>query len=470
MLRKLIEVGTGLCPQCGRTIPMKLQEREDGAVWFDKFCPDCGPSEVRAYSSAAEYAAHRQVVAPALIPNAFAGDATKPCPEGCGFCSRHEQHLCMPIVEVTSRCNMACPICLNSSGGNSPDMTLAEFNHILDKLLEAEDQIDLLNISGGEPLLHPRILPIVDAALAREGVVKVSISTNGLLLLENPLLLRELKKRDVVLSLQFDGFNEEVNKKMRGRELNVFHRRLFKVLTMSDMNCSITFTLAGEWNATELNSAFELLFTHDNIVSMMIQPMAFTGRGSNLRGETSRLDIAATLKQIDSYGAPFVASRDFAPLPCSHPLCFSLAYFLKLDSGRFVPLNKIIDARTLLQQAANKVVFGLNADEHGELKDMVYQLWAESSDEADEVLTTLKRLLKNYTEPKTQCSCKCFNPRQAFNLMEREIKSVYIHAFMDRDTFDLVRVRRCCQAYALPDGRLIPCCVRNNVNAEGVGR
>jgi 7,8-dihydro-6-hydroxymethylpterin dimethyltransferase len=41
------------------------------------------------------------------------------------------------------------------------------------------------------------------------------------------------------------------------------------------------------------------------------------------------------------------------------------------------------------------------------------------------------------------------------------VKSIFIHAFQDADTFDLARVRRCCNAYAQPDGKLIPACVHN---------
>ncbi len=462
-----LEIGTGLCPACGRTVPMKLVRRGDGAVWFEKFCPECGPSEARAYSDAVQWAAARRVVGPALIPDAFAGDAARPCPEGCGFCARHEQHLCMPIVEITSRCNLGCPICLNDSGGEAPDMTAGEFSTVLDRLIEAEGQVDILNFSGGEPLLHPELIALVDMALARPGIVKVSVSTNGLKLLEDMALAAELKKRDVVIALQFDGFDPEADRRMRGAELGRKRRRILEMLQLRNMTASLTFTLAGGWNDPQLHEAFRLLFECDNLVSLMIQPLAFTGRAAGV-AEVERLDVAAALRRIDEYGAPYAKAADFAPLPCSHPLCFALAYYLKLDSGRFVPLNKIVDARTLLNQAANKVVFGLNPEEHGELKNMVYELWAESTGEADEVLATLKRLLKNYSEADTGCGC--FNPRRAFNLMEREIKSVYIHAFMDRHNFDLARARRCCQAYALADGRLIPCCVRNNTVTEGVGR
>ena len=56
-------------------------------------------------------------------------------------------------------------------------------------LIAAERQIDVLNFSGGEPLLHPELLGLVDEALRRPEIVRVSISTNGLALLRRPELL-----------------------------------------------------------------------------------------------------------------------------------------------------------------------------------------------------------------------------------------------------------------------------------------
>jgi uncharacterized radical SAM superfamily Fe-S cluster-containing enzyme len=464
MKSEFIESSYGLCPDCGQILTMKLFCRDED-VFADKFCAKCQTHSTALISGSAEdYFNRREVVKPALIPNAFAGDNTKPCPQGCGFCSRHEQHLCMPIVEITHRCNMRCPICLNSSGINDvPDMTITEFSFVIDKLIETEEQIDILNISGGEPLLHPELLSMIDLALAEEKIVRVSISTNGLALLEHPKIVKELKKRDVVISLQFDGFDDSANTKMRGREMAVSRHKILALLRSHNLYMSLVFTLC-EWNSQALESTLKILQDYDNVLSLMIQPLSFTGRAADLQTQRITMDIALTL--LDRFGAPIVKSADFAALPCSHPACFSLAYYLKLAPGRLIPLNRLIDEKTLLSNAANKVVFGLNASEHEELKDLVYRIWAENSNEADEICAVLKRLLKNYQA--SDCACKCFNPRRAFNLMEREIKSIYIHAFMDRGNFELSRVRRCCQTYAQGDGRFIPCCVRNNVQGAGL--
>ena len=45
------------------------------------------------------------------------------------------------------------------------------------------------------------------------------------------------------------------------------------------------------------------------------------------------------------------------------------------------------------------------------------------------------------------------------------VKSVFVHHFMDRLTFDLARVVKCCNHYLARDGRLLPACVRNNIPA-----
>jgi uncharacterized radical SAM superfamily Fe-S cluster-containing enzyme len=148
-------------------------------------------------------------------------------------------------------------------------------------------------------------------------------------------------------------------------------------------------------------------------------------------------------------------------MPCSHPLCFSLAFYLMLEDGRAVSVIQLADARTRMDAMANRMFFGLAESEHERLKAMIYDLWsgpAGAVPEGEAVLATLRGLLR---EISTGCSCGGFNARRSFTLMERRVKSIFIHAFQDADTFDLARVRRCCQAYPQPDGSLRPACVHN---------
>jgi 7,8-dihydro-6-hydroxymethylpterin dimethyltransferase len=466
MSMKTLGMTTSVCGDCRQLVPAKVIT-EGSKVYFDKFCPDHGRQRVLVYGDAAQYLRSQRFVKPAWVPLEFSGRADAPCPDGCGMCDRHEQHLCMPIVEITSRCDMDCPVCLADAGRNW-DMTLDDFRRMLDGLVRAERQIDILTLSGGEPLIHPRLLDFVDEVAARAEVVRTSISTNGLALLRHPELLDALARRNVVISLQFDGFDDDAYVTLRGRPLREQKQRILDLLARSGAAASLTVTLAGGVNDGQLGPVLEYFFSHRHIVSLMIQPMAFAGRAEDMQGRDDRLTIPDVIRLLAATGK--VAAEDFSPLPCSHPLCFSLAYYLMLDGGGMVPVNRLVQADGLMDSLSNRTVFGLDEDEHQRLKDMVYELWsgpAGAAPDAQAVMDTLRGIL-------AEMSCACFDARKAFETAERRIKSVFIHAFQDADTFDLARVRRCCNAYPQPDGRLLPACSHNvltrNAAAAGGGR
>jgi 7,8-dihydro-6-hydroxymethylpterin dimethyltransferase len=444
-----------VCVICRKVAPAKLVAK-DGRIYLRRLCSEHGESEHLVHSDMGNYLSALRYVKPAWAPLAFSGNSHLPCPEGCGFCSRHEQHLCMPIIEITSRCNLDCPVCLVDAG-KSRDMTLEQFEILLDRLIEAERQIDVLNISGGEPFCHPRFLDFIDLALKRKEIVRVSVSTNGLALLENDLLLSRLADRNVLISLQFDGFDDSVYKVLRGKPLIDQKMRILDNLAERNISTSLTVTAAGNINDDQFPEILKLFFSRDHIVSLMVQPLAFSGRAASFAGRASRLTIPDIIRLLAASGHPAVEAADFIPLPCSHPLCFSLAFYLADQSGKFVSVNRLFQLDRYLDALSNRIIFGLDTEEQERLKEIVYDLWSGPAGNAPDgagVLKTIRALLR-------ELPCGCFNPRQTFSLMERRIKSIFIHAFQDCETFDLARVRRCCNAYPQPDGRLMPACAHN---------
>jgi hypothetical protein len=143
-----------------------------------------------------------------------------------------------------------------------------------------------------------------------------------------------------------------------------------------------------------------------------------------------------------------------------------------LDGGGMVSLNRLVEAPQWLDSLANRTVFGLDETEHARMRDMINDIWSRTADGviplhgpqsapaalcpcvSTRVMKTLRGILDEMTSRR-------FDPRQAFSITERRIKSIFIHAFQDVETFDLARVRRCCNGYAQPDGRLVPACVHN---------
>ena len=454
---EVFEITQSLCPTCRKLVPARV-EFEDDAIFMRKFCTDHGESRAMIRRNVDEYLRTLRYVKPAQIPDSFAGDETKPCPEGCGSCSRHEQHLCMPIIEITSRCNMSCPICIANAGAPW-DMALEEFSKILDSLLAAERQVDVLNLSGGEPLLHPDLLAIVDQALSRDEIVRVSISTNGRCLLDDADLLKSLTERNVVVSLQFDGFDDDAYQTLRGEPLADEKRRILDLLQAADAAASLTMTLAGGVNEAQLDEAVNCLMERDHLLSLMIQPLAFAGRGEAMSDSAQRLGIPDVVSLLGKTSNPAIKSEDFVPLPCSHPLCFSLAFYLRLDDGGIASIAEMLDAPNLLDAIANRTVFGLDEQEFDRLREMIYEMWSGpvgAAPDGQAVMSTLSGIMRELS-----CNTGCFDPRRAFGQAERRIKSIFIHAFQDAETFDLARVRRCCNAYPQADGKLIPACVHN---------
>jgi uncharacterized radical SAM superfamily Fe-S cluster-containing enzyme len=447
----------GTCPVCGRLSPVR-QTASDGQVRQRSFCPDHGEHERTIHSDTTRFLAEEHFVKPAWIPREHGGEAALSCPDGCGHCERHEQHLCMPFIEITDRCDLACPICIaDAAGPTGHDVDEATFGYMLDRLLAAEGQVDILNLSGGEPLLHPRLLALVDAAIARPEIVRVSIATNGLTLLERPELVRELAARRVTISLQCDGLDDTVTRRLRGRPLADAKRRILDLLGESGCSTSLVMTAARGINDDRFRELVDLLFTRNHIVSLMIQPLAHAGRAAALPRGDDPLDVAACIRLLGACGHPALGEDAFVPLPCSHPRCFSLAFFLMAADGTPVPVARLVEAERLLDTVANRTVFGLDPDEFRTMQSLLYDLWSGPLGQAPDVRSALDAV-RGLLRRVSSCS---FDARSVFAASERAVKSIFVHGFQDRHTFDLARLRRCCNAYVQPDGRLMPACAHN---------
>ncbi|MHC4661092.1 MAG: radical SAM protein [Planctomycetota bacterium] len=444
-----------VCSKCGALVPAKVVSKDD-EVSLLKFCKLHGAEKGLIWNGVEDYIEAHRYVKPAWVPEKSYGYSEKPCPEGCGFCGRHEQHLCTPIIEITSRCNLSCPVCLVDAGGPW-DMSLEEFRTVLDRMIVAEKFVHVLNLSGGEPFCHPEIESFLSEAVSRNEIVRVSVSTNGLALLENPRLAGMLKEKNVVVSLQFDGFDDSIYKTFRGRMLLDEKLRILDLLAEYDIATTLTMTVAAGVNDDQFPAMLENLFSRPHVMSMMIQPICFAGRAADLKGTAGRLAIPDIIRALGNAGHASVSSEDFMPLPCSHPLCFALSFYLVLDDGKAVPVKSLVQADKYIDALKNQAFFGLHEDEHERMKELVYDLWSGPAGNAPDsrgVLSTLHNLLQKIESSTT-------DPKEIFCSAERKVKSIFIHAFQDEETFDLARLRRCCNAYPQANGRFIPACANN---------
>ncbi len=449
-----------ICPECRRKLPARIFVADDG-VWMHKECAEHGPFRTRIHGDAAAYRQLGRFHRRASVPRMFATKA-QGCPESCGLCPEHEQHVCLPIIEITDHCNWSCPICLVRNPGRR-HLTPAEVAAMLDRLIAAEGQIDVVNLSGGEPTLNPHFRAIVEACLARREILRVSVSTNGSILARDPALVRFLAERKVIVSLQFDGGDDAAYLSLRGRPLAEEKRRLIDLCGECDASMSLTATVVRGVNDAAVGAVADALFAHPHILSAMFQPAAYAGAAARLGRPADAVTIPDVITALGGAGGGLVGPDDFSPLPCSHPACFSLAFYLQVEPGRFRSIKQLVDAERYLDLIRNRAIFGTDTESFATLTDAVYDLWsgpAALSPDSERALQAVRRLLAAVT------GGGGYSPRKALAVAERSVKSIFIHQFMDPASFDLSRARKCCQVYPQADGRLVPACVHNCLQRE----
>lgn len=459
---QLFSATRGLCHTCGVLCDAKIVFRGE-RVYLVKHCGEHGRSEALISSDKQWYLRSLAYIKPGTDPFERSVSEFRGCPSlSCGLCPAHQQHTCVPIFELTTECDMRCPICLVGEGGHE-HRTLDEIDAMTERLLRCEGTVNMLNLSGGEPTRHPRFLEIVDRLQARPEIGILSVSTNGLRLARDEALLDALCERDVVLSLQLDGFTSETTERLRGRaDLGPLKRRVIERVLARGGKLSLTVTLAKGINEHELPELLSLLFVHDQVLSMMVQPLAHTGRApTNYTFDPlDVLTIPDVVRLLADSSAGVLTQEDFSPLPCSHPTCFALTYLMKTEGGELVPLPRVVETESYLDIIKNQALLSTDSDTLLQVRDSLYALWSSDGifPHREPVLRTVRNILLelNALGGRPEHS-------EVLTLGTRHVKSIFIHHFMDRFTFDQSRVIKCCNHYPQPDGRLLPACVRNNM-------
>jgi uncharacterized radical SAM superfamily Fe-S cluster-containing enzyme len=444
-----------VCRTCRRLVAAQILI-EDSGVWLKKECPEHGLQRARIYGDAQAYLKLGHFHRKATVPLAFATKALG-CPDSCGICPQHEQHVCLPILEITDYCNWDCPICLVTNPGRH-HWTREEVARVLDGLIRSEGQIDVLNLSGGEPTLNPHFREIVEECVSRKEILRVSVSTNGSVLVRNRELLEFLADRHVIVSLQFDGLSDDIYQALRGQPLLEEKRRLIDLCGELDSPMSLTATVAKGVNDNRLAEIAGLLFRHEHILSAMFQPAAYAGGAARLARPAEAVTIPDVIAALTGADNGTVSADDFSPLPCSHPACFSLAFYLRVDDERYRSIKQMVNADRYLDLIQNRAIFGTDAESFQCVTDAVYELWsgpAALSPDSRKALDAIRKLLVSATADGG------YSPGKALGVAERAVKSIFIHQFMDPESFDLSRARKCCQVYPQRDGSLIPVCVHN---------
>ena len=447
--KKIYHHTQALCPQCRAKVVARVVE-EDDKVYLEKFCPAHGESRALISSDAKWYRNSLRYVKPRQLPLDSAVREFRGCPESCGSCPEHQQHTCLPVIEITTQCNLSCPVCLKHLD-QGYRMSREEFAGIVDTLLRCEGRIDVLNLSGGEPTVHPELIDFLH--LTRDkGVVQATVSTNGLAFLKKPAFRQAFKETGAIAALQFDGFRASTYERLRGRDLSVEKREIIGLLEAEDIPYSLIATVAKGVNDDEITAIVDYFFA-SQAVSLMVQPISLTGEAQRFCDE-HKLTIPDVVHAIEKSSR--VKPGDFNPLPCSHFSCFALAYYFILGDGQFMSMKDFLGAEEYLDVIANKTLPGLDDAGFESIRNRLYDVWslADADSLGEQVLKRIQQVLREVTAEK-------LTPQKAFAIGARSMKAIFIHDFMDAGNLDFARLIKCCNPYPQTDGRLVPMCAQN---------
>ena len=376
------------------------------------------------------------------------------CPFDCGLCPDHEQHGCIGLIEVTNFCDLKCPNCYASSGVGD-FLTLGKIEKMMDFLIDSEEgEGEILQISGGEPTTHPKILDILKLAKSKDFKC-VMLNTNGLRIAEDESFakaLGELRGRFEVY-LQFDGFKASTYEDLRGRDLLAIKKKAIQNLAKYKVPMTLVATVKKGVNDDEVGDIVEFGMNTKFVRGVNFQPIAYFGRLSETADPVTRVTLSGILNRIEKQTKGVLKKSDFVPLPC-HPDKISLTYLFK-QKGKYVPITRKIDIRNKLSLINNSLAF--RAEDL--LSKSLLGLWSAST-----VMSSAKALKELSCCIPLNLSTLTLDERMEY--VDDNTFRISIVSFLDGYNFDLKSIKQECIQFVTPDLKRIPFSTYNLIHRE----
>jgi uncharacterized radical SAM superfamily Fe-S cluster-containing enzyme len=441
-----------MCRECRAPTPARVFE-EGGAVYQERLCPTCGPARARL-ADGLEWYLDRMATTVRCKPTRLPGTAVRQgCPKDCGPCACHANACHLPVFSVTNACNMDCPICFTYNRADQKYfMSREELRSLLDKLIERAGPFDLINITGGEPTLHPDIIGLLQEC-RRPEIGRITMNSNGLRLAADEDLCRTLAELGVYVVLSFDTFRSERALSIHGRDVVSDKRRALENLQRFGIGTTLLNVMIRGLNEDEIGEVIALAAGHPVVRSVTVQTMTFTGKGGKQFKPRETMPLDGAAKAIETATAGVMRAEHFFAHAGAHPLCYSVAYYLK-DRGRYHALTELLSVAELRLMLGDGYLLQPQPGSQDLFQNGIDRLWAEG-DPAN-LLPSIRRLVERMYPPGRTLTQK---ERQA--IAEESILAVYLHSHMDEDTLDLARLAVCPDQVPDPEGRLIPACAYN---------
>jgi len=459
---RLINVTTSLCAVCKNAVPARIVA-VDNDVWMKKTCDRHGDQDVRLSNNAEWYERTRAMRPKPAPPATIRKEVERGCPFDCGPCKSHEQRIRLPVVTITSSCNLDCPICyVHNKNTGAYHMTAADFQKLLGHLVRDHGgDLDLINFTGGEPTMHPEFLQFIE--LAREaGVHRVSICTNGIRLAKEEALVQRLSQLGARIALSFDTFEKGADKLMQGAQVLALKMKCLELLGKYDVDTTIIPVMTQGVNDHEIGRIIAMGLAMKNVRHFEIHTITYTGQGGSTFDRRHRVSMFEVLQRIEETTGGLLKTTDFVSSPCAHPLCYQIAYLLMdPDGGAPVPFTRFMSRETLYDCLSDHLYLEPTGKLQRAFQESINRVWSEGGPDGERTLALLKRMLRDVFPPG-----KAITREQSLRASERAAKAVYVHSHMDEETFDTERAYQCCDSNCYPDGTTVPVCNYNVLYRE----
>lgn len=426
-----------LCNTCLKRVDAKIIF-QNTKVFMLKQCAEHGMQKVLLETDIEYYKKIRNYVKKSEMPRTFGMPVKYGCPYDCGLCTDHEQHSCLTLIEITDRCNLTCPTCYAMSsptyGGHR---SLEEIEKMFDIIVESEGEPDVIQISGGEPTIHPQFFEILDIA-KKKPVRHLMVNTNGIKIATEQGFAEKLAKYmpNFEVYLQFDSFEKETLEKIRGADLREIRKKALEKLNALNISTTLVVTLQKDLNTHEIGKIIEFALKQKCVRGVTFQPTQIAGRLRNFNPEKERYTLTQVRQAILEQTNIFTP-QDLLPVPCN-PDALVMGYALKLEDNVF-PLTRYINPDELLDSSKNTIVY----EQDEILKEKMIKMFS-TSESVEKVTENLKSLL-----------C-CLPSIQAPNLKYDNLFRIIIMQFIDAYNFDVRAVKKSCVHIVHKDGRIIP--------------
>ncbi len=437
------DIAVSICSTCLRRVDAKIVFQE-GCVWMLKRCSEHGAERVLIADDIDYYKLCREVYVkePEQVRQ-YNTLSHYGCPYDCGICPDHEQHGCNLLLEVTDSCNLRCPTCYaESAPERKTHRSLAQIEKMLDLAVANEGTVEILQVSGGEPTLHPQFFEILDMVRARP-IKHMMLNTNGLRIANEKGFAERLKEYedDFEVYLQFDSFKRSALMDLRGADLRAIREKALDKLNSLGISTTLVVTVKRGVNDGELGAIIEYAQKQPCVRGVTFQPVQAAGRLEGYENGfdpgRDRLTLTEVRRNILRQSDTF-SPEDIIPVPC-HADSVSMAYALK-KKGKLLPLTGFIEPKMLMEAARNTISYEAETG----LREKFFDLFSTRHSSVGQA-SALEEL------------SSVANHGAGEKLKKEDVFRVLIIQFIDAYSFDLRSIRKTCVHILHPDGeRVIP--------------